>query len=193
MKIGVSGFNQDLVGIVDFFEIDAFDLEGLSSAISRSSKVVVSANHYYFSQQDPEIFRDRIEELAEKANRSSALFCLLKLPPSFFENHSLRNTIKAFLNCWIQFSAVDILIDLPQKIPNIEEEGFDFSRDPMWDKPKKVRCWKVHGWHAERWIRLYSSDSLKELKKNMIRYQPDFLIFGHSQRMQQVRSFLDLA
>jgi hypothetical protein len=33
MKIGVSGFNQDLVGIVDFFEIDAFDLEGLSSAI----------------------------------------------------------------------------------------------------------------------------------------------------------------
>jgi hypothetical protein len=196
MKVGITGYHADLEGVADFFEIDAHDLDSQSIVARRNLSTVISANHFFFIHEDPEVFQDRIELLAGRSEKISARFCLLKLPPRFFEKYDLDETFGRFLSVWKRHSAKQVMLDLPQEIPRgfLERWKGDsvFSLDPLWHKPHSGMCWKVHGWHDARWIRMYAESDLVRLKKNAAKFLPEYLIFGHSQRMVQIKQFLEL-
>ncbi len=196
MKIGITGYHADLEGIADFFEIDAHDLESHSLFYRRKVSTILSANHFFFTNQDPEVFRDRIEVLAARAEKIRAHFCLLKLPPRFFERNRLEDVIGRFEMEWKRHSPLDVVVDLPQTLPRgligRLGKGHSWSIDPLWHKSLKTNCWKVHGWHDARWIRLYAQSDLIRLSQNARKLKPEYLIFGHSQRVVQIKQFLDL-
>jgi hypothetical protein len=196
MKIGVTGYHTELIGKVDFFEIDAQDIRSLQPFTRSRTPISISANHFFFSHSDSEVFRDRILSLAESIQKLNVLFLLLKLPPSFFDRQTGFEQIQEWLQIWRHESSVPVFVDLPQKIParlqSMLPNGLEFSVDPMWFKPKKVKCWKIHGWHDARWIRMYASSDLSNLHSQAKRLKPEFLIFGHSQRVIQVEQFLML-
>lgn len=196
MKIGVTGYHAELIDQVDFFEIDAQDIRSIQPFTRSGIPISISANHFFFSHSDSEVFRDRILSLAEKIQKLNVLFLLLKLPPSFFDRQTGFQKIEELISIWRDESSVPVFVDLPQKIPARLQsrlpDDLDFSVDPMWFKPKKVKCWKIHGWHDARWIRMYASSDLSKLYSQAKRLNPEFLIFGHSQRVIQVEEFLML-
>lgn len=73
--------------------------------------------------------------------------------------------------------------------------GAETVTDPLWEgKPNLSRpYWRIHGWHSERWIRLYSTDTLQELAKLAHVYSPRFISFAHSQREIQMVKFAQLS
>ena len=192
MKVGVSGFEPGLMDVADFFEIDAHDSDSLKTALRKKALISLSANHFYFTHSDAEVFQDRIELLSESANASGAFYCLLKLPPSFFERYTLEQKIAQFLKIWNRFSSVPVVIDLPRNVQKFSQKGYEFANDPLWAPIKKSKCWKIHGWHDARWVRMYSEQDLVALKKKTAKFKPEYLIFGHSQRTIQIRQFLAL-
>jgi hypothetical protein len=196
MKVGITGYHSDLDGVADFFEIDAHDLDSQTLVHRRKAPSVLSANHFFFTHSDSEIFRDRIELLATRAEKIRSHFCLLKLPPRFFERNRLEDVLGSFQTVWKNHSDLDVVVDLPQESPrgilNRLEDRQEWSTDPLWQNPRKTKCWKVHGWHDARWIRLYAESDLVRLAKHSKKLKPEYLIFGHSQRVVQIKQFLDL-
>lgn len=52
-------------------------------------------------------------------------------------------------------------------------------------KPTSSQFWRIHGWHPERWVRLYSQKQIEHLAKSIIDFRPKFVTLAHSQRHQQ--------
>lgn len=52
-------------------------------------------------------------------------------------------------------------------------------------KPTSSQFWRIHGWHPERWVRLYSQKQIEHLAKSIIDFRPKFVTLAHSQRYQQ--------
>jgi hypothetical protein len=52
-------------------------------------------------------------------------------------------------------------------------------------KPTSSQFWRIHGWHPERWVRLYSQKQMEHLAKSIIDFRPKFVTLAHSQRHQQ--------
>jgi hypothetical protein len=196
MKVGITGYHSDLEWIVDFFEVDAQDLDSQSTVHRRKVPAILSANHFFFTHSDPEVFRDRIELLAGSAEKIRARFCLLKLPPRFFERYRMDEVLGRFKEEWKCHTDLEFVVDLPQESPrsimNRLPNHHKWSIDPLWRTPRKSKCWKVHGWHDARWIRMYADSDLIRLAKCFQKLKPEFLIFGHSQRVVQIKQFLDL-
>jgi hypothetical protein len=197
-KIGVSGFFPELVGKVSLFDIDAFEQEQLKRVRESKSELIVTAGHFFFSHQEVEIFQDRISQLADLCEEYQAQACNLRLPPSFFNHGFHQYPLPRFLSHWKERSRIPVMIDLPKQstLPNrktIDQlKGGLISLDPLWIKPKKTYCWKIHGWHDGRWVRFYSTTALEKLAMACKRWNPEVLIFAHSQRLKQSLQFLDL-
>ena len=52
-------------------------------------------------------------------------------------------------------------------------------------KPTSSLFWRIHGWHPERWVRIYSQKQIEHLAKSIIDFRPKFVTLAHSQRHQQ--------
>jgi hypothetical protein len=52
-------------------------------------------------------------------------------------------------------------------------------------KPTSSQFWRVHGWHPERWVRIYSQKQIEHLAKSIIDFRPKFVKLAHSERHQQ--------
>lgn len=58
--------------------------------------------------------------------------------------------------------------------------------DPLWFRGKAWSpYWRIHGWHPERWVRLYSKEDLRFLAQLASELKPRYVILGHSQRAKQ--------
>jgi hypothetical protein len=191
-RIGIVGFDEALVGQVDFFEIDVKDVVLQEPVITRprAFDVFVSANYFYFRRESPSPLLDRVNTLIEKCNAAQAQACVLKLNPSFFEAQTLDEVIRPFEKLWQKQCTLPLRIDLPAEFPQALSLLPNFITDPIWAVPKKTHHWKLHGWSEARWTRRYSEDALRKLAVDCIKFKPKTLTFGHSQRVAQVHEFL---
>lgn len=190
MKIGISGYERDLDGKIDFFELDLSDR---GSNPPKRSGVIYSLNQFFYRHPNPIPLSERIEMIDAKASNAQTLAFSIRLTPRFFESHQLDRDVLPLLRALVYEFGLPVYIDLPQTAADLCKMEPTFSTDPLWTKPRQGGLWKIHGWHKVRWVRRYSKQQLEQLKKLTSRYQPHFLIFGHSQRAQQIQEFLNLS
>lgn len=194
-KIGVTGFHKELIGKVNFFELDTID-----PALNAASKLAktfdfaihMNANHFYFKPDSPTPLYDRVLSLVEMNENSGSEACILKLNPKFFEAHRLTEVVAPFKKIWDTHTKIKLWVDLPKALPPSLRSSLSFASDPFWHSRKKTKYWRIHGWHDQRWVRRYSEEHLKSLAKDCAKFKPDFLVFAHSQRTIQVLEFLKI-
>jgi hypothetical protein len=196
-ELGVTGFHPRLVGTVDFFEMDSFDvslqkLNFVKRLRSKNFGIEMSANYFYFRAKAAIPLVDRVNSLLDLCERTHARACNLKLNPAFFETQTLITGISRFEKEWLSRTALPLRLELPRSVPTSLTLHSRLILDPFWHKPKKSVSWKIHGWADSRWVRRYSDEELQSLVKKCIRFQPERLIFAHSQRVAQVAEYLEL-
>jgi hypothetical protein len=197
LHFGVTGFHEELVGKIDFFEMDSFD-PALKSLFFRSNLslsapaefgVHISANHYYFRPESPIPLYDRVQALIEICESANAKACVLKLTPSFFETQNLESVIIPFQIIWNARTQINLWVDLPNLLPTSLSTNLFLATDPFCHKKKTTGYWRIHGWAESRWVRRYGEETLKTLAKDCVRFKPMFLVFAHSQRVNQILEF----
>ena len=189
MLIGVSGYHEALRRKVDFFEVEtSFE----SSSAKLSCSLHLTANHYFYRMKSEIPLKERVELLKEAHDRILPEQVSLKLTPSFFNLNTLESSIYPFQALWRKLSPTPLLIDLPSVIPRHLNTSPLLVTDPLWHCFKKSSHWKVHGWNDSRWVRRYPESDLQRLAKASIKQKPKTLVFGHSQRAEQVLEFLKI-
>jgi hypothetical protein len=197
-KVGFKGCPALTFRGVDFFEIDALDeLFNLRRSIIKFRKnllghqsAVILANQYFFIGSDES---DRIEKavlLRERAQYLGAKVCIINAA-------SAKSSICEFKFAVQELSenGISVYLDSDQdKNPQTASIPKLLGvLDPLWDhkRCKNYNYWRVHGWHPERWVRMYSSEALRSLAVQVKKIKPEYLSFAHSQRETQAISFID--
>jgi hypothetical protein len=146
--------------------------------------ISLNGSFWFLSAPEPDELRERQELLQARAARLKAQACVLTLTSSFLDRSDASRRVSELLNAW---RGCPLFFDVSQNrapswIPPelAVEDPFWFSRRP------RGRYWKIHGWHTERWVRRYAEKELSMLATKIGRYQPKFVVLGHSQRVQQL-------
>ncbi len=139
------------------------------------------------------VIAERIRLLSERCERVGAVACILRTPPSFWLSAGPEIALARIREEWSRSSA-RLFFDFGQGGHQRAIGDFERAADPLWTKPEpRSPYWRVHGWHAVRWVRRYSQEALLGLHRAVNLYRPPFVVFAHSQRSEQAEDFLKLA
>lgn len=197
--VGVSGWASELVGLVDAFEIDALDplLESarerrrLASLAARGqAQILISASSFFFRPgEEPAEQEEKRSLLRELCASTNAVACSLKLPPGFCRQEGTAARLHEFIRGWRRDGeGVSLWVD-PGKSGYDPADTILTAEDPLWGNPKRSDYWRIHGWHASRWVRLYGREELERIVLLSRKLRPRWIIFTHSQRRLQAPAF----
>ncbi len=183
------GYQRTLDGKIDIFEMELSNERFLEV---KESKVLVSLNQFYYRRPQLISISERIEIIESKLTNVNVIGFLIKLTPKFFETQTLADEIVPLQAALVKKFHLPVYVDMPQIAPSNKGNDDCLSLDPLWTRPNRGGLWKIHGWHPTRWVRRYSKAELNRLNRLARRYHPDFIIFGHSQREQQIKEFIEI-
>ncbi len=197
-RVGVRGLPEgEISQAIDVFEIDALDptwesIESrrrLRKRLAPNQGVLLKFGHYFLRGEDRTDQRERIRAATESIEQFEAEASIIAVPPSFENSLSLSESLGFFKDEFIRKGLALPRVDAPFSHPfPLERVG-----DPLWEKTPEectTRIWIIHGFHSERWIRLYSGQDLDHLAEAALKYKPETIVFAHSQRFVQVEDFL---
>ena len=159
----------------------------LSNWLTHSGpKITIAAGFWYFMGEEESEKHERFNLLQEYCQTASALACVIKLPPSHLLNTETSSQVLRFQEKWKSKASCPLYFEPGREGPPTWADPTFCVSDPLWN-PSHIQSdyWKIHGWHPERWVRLYPKSELILLARQAERLQPKFLILGHSQRRTQ--------
>jgi hypothetical protein len=137
-----------------------------------------------------ELKLDCWEELRERMEQVGPLAVLWTLPPQF--------------PLWGDLGEILEIIRDRRLLPEIHHFDAPFPLNGIRSRPQNVVCdplapdsmgldqtraqssyWRIHGWHTERWVRLYAPTQIQGLARSIKQYAPRFVTLAHSQRQRQ--------
>ena len=161
-------------------------LEGSSLDRNLGLKVTVAAGFWYLMGGEDSERHERLGLLEEFCRASSALAVVVRLPPAHRLDSEASGYILRFLKKWLEKNSCPLYFEPGREGPPSWLDPAFCVVDPLWS-PRNLRSdyWKIHGWHAERWVRTYPCKTLISLAQRAERLTPRFIILGHSQRKRQ--------
>jgi hypothetical protein len=137
-----------------------------------------------------ELKQDCWDELKERLEQMEPLAILWTLPPQF--------------PLWGNLSELFANIRDRKLSPEMHHFDAPFPLKEIWSRPQNVVLdplapasmglaqtlatspyWRIHGWHIERWVRLYAPVQIENLAKSIKQHAPMFVTLAHSQRNKQ--------
>jgi hypothetical protein len=152
--------------------------------------LTIAAGFWYLLGQEESERHERLLLLQERCRAARAMACVTRLPPVHRLDSEIVGQIARFQENWSNHSPCPLYFEPGKDGPPPGIDPAFCVWDPLWDSlrdPRKDRSgyWKVHGWHRERWVRMYPKPTLTALAKQAERFSPKFVILGHSQRKVQ--------
>lgn len=131
---------------------------------------------------------ERVSVLIETCGELDPAACIISLPPSVTEKVATARRAQALLKIIQTQGLCPTYFDFGKLAPPAWINPNACVSDPLWHSGAVFGdLWKIHGWHPNRWVRLYAPSELKELKRLASLHRPRFVILGHSQRLKQWR------
>jgi hypothetical protein len=137
-----------------------------------------------------ELKQDCWDELKDRLEQLGPLAILWTLPPQFplwgdlsglFENIRDRNLSPE----WHYFDAPFPLKGIWSRPQNVVSDPLAPASMGLALTPAKSPYWRIHGWHTERWVRLYAPTQIQSLARSIKQHTPMFVTLAHSQRNKQ--------
>jgi hypothetical protein len=201
ISIGIKGIPEGPTPEVDFFELDALDprLETVHSRrtlrrkIGTSRKIILVGGHYFLRAEDPSEARERCQLFAERASEVESPVCLVTLSDAALSSPGLRDRLEGMTESFRSVGLPMPLIDSDGAGDSgAHLGGYPVVYDPAWAPVRGAppsSYWRIHGWHATRWIRLYPESFFERLARSAARHHPERISFGHSMRALQAAEF----
>lgn len=157
----------------------------------RGEACTLQGTFWYLSAEDLPEQLEREALLVEEQERLGACACVINLPPAWIAKAEAEEKVRAFLRRRSGSRSIPIYFDFGKLGPPPWMDRTYCVSDPLWFEGEVWGdYWKIHGWHPDRWVRLYSRESLLNLKSWAARHEPRFVVLAHSQREAQLRELL---
>jgi len=161
--------------------------------VSVSSSFLFGGRHRLLNDARSE-FLEKTTILSEISSELGARAVLLALTEKQLrvDEPMLRQSLRE-LSQQLQAESIELWIDSGKAAYEIELEGTSVVLDPFWHSTRRIakgQVFKIHGWHSERWIRYYGQQELVRLARICRTKQPRLVLFAHSQRNEEARTFL---
>ena len=168
--------------------------EGEATRAESRHLMILRFGHSCIAPGDPAALAEKQQLVIETHRARGALASLVSVPASLAMDPGLEPRLRAFLST-AQKAKARIAFDFgragaPRWLDDFESRVFD----PLWfrEQAPVAGIWKIHGWHPERWVRLYPESDLRLLVKLARRHRPSAVILAHSQRLAQWRRIQEL-
>jgi hypothetical protein len=190
---GISADDEKFDSSIPFYEIPL--------TRSPSAKVACSlSSHLWHSKtQDSAVLWEQDSLLIEASRNLGAEACVINIPPALSKSEMIGERIQRLIERFKKTTDIPVYFDFGKSGLLEAVDSIDLSYcvfDPLWERQWDTRWrrraalspyWKVHGWHPERWVRMYPEEDLQKVLDLSDRFKSQFLIFGHSQRRMQYR------
>lgn len=187
-KVGVKGYAPDILAHGGYCEVALTELNTipnneLSDLIGRL--VIICGIR--------ELKNDCWEELRERVQQLAPIAVVWMIPPQYplwGDFDALKDDMTR-IRLTIDTQYIDASFPVSLSWVRRGNVIYDPLAPEAWQmfderrKPTSSQFWRIHGWHPERWVRLYSQKQIEHLAKSIIDFRPRFVTLAHSQRHQQ--------
>jgi len=184
-RLGIKGHSPSTLDANGYCEVPVTELGSLpASDISRlRGRVVILCGLR-------ELRNDCWAEIEEWTQHLTPLAIVWNLPPQF--------------PLWGDPGELLAMIREKKLSPEIHHFDAPFPLKGIWSRPQNLvhdplapeamaldqtlahsNYWRIHGWHPDRWVRLYGPSQIHDLAMSIKHYRPAFVTLAHSQREKQ--------
>jgi hypothetical protein len=153
---------------------------------SRSKNESLFAGFQFLRSGDPSELWEQQSVLIDTCRLRQSIACVVHSPVGWLARNASDLAIETLIKRWGLDGPCPLFFDFGKKEPPIFINPEMIVTDPFWHGKKIYgRYWRIHGWNAERWVRMYSESELSLLIKKVQKHRPLAVIFCHSQRLAQ--------
>lgn len=185
---GISKFSSTPPKALPLIEITPED----PSALRKGQAFTVNFSFWYINAQEAAEHYERESILLENCEHLRPIAVVISIPPSVGRNSRTPYRVHSLIERINSVGACPIYFDFGRSIPPPWIDPRYCVSDPLWNSGIIWGdYWKIHGWHLERWIRIYPLNQLKQLHHLSLDLAPKFVILAHSQRAEQWQQLHD--
>lgn len=145
------------------------------------------AGFEFLRSTDPSELSELHSILIEDCKRYASIACVVNVPLGWLVRLGSDFSVRALIKRWKPEGPCPLYFDFGRAEPLNWIDPSMIVSDPLWGTaPLRCDYWRIHGWHPERWVRLYSRGDLEELAKRAKRHRPRAVVLCHSMRVAQL-------
>jgi hypothetical protein len=186
---GVSSAPQPQPQAIQVLELDHHEAVPRNSSIEQ----VLRFSHSFLNCDDLAELLEKVDLIFETCSARKAMAATVSVPPRLHLLPGLSAAVRTFL-AHAKKQRFRVYFDFGKTGPPPWMDTSHCVSDPLWFRGEAFSdYWRIHGWHSERWVRLYSKEDLDYLVQLTHFHKPAVVILGHSQRnlqFEEIRKIL---
>jgi|GEM_PF-5781302 len=161
-------------------------------ALKKKKAFTLNFSFWHINAQEDIEHYERESILLENCESLRPLAVVISIPPSVVRNSRTQYRVHSLIERINLVGLCPIYFDFGRLVPPLWIDPRYCVSDPLWNAGIIWGdYWKIHGWHPERWIRIYPLTQLRRLYHLASDLAPKFVILAHSQRAEQWQQLRD--